>query len=82
MLPRHLIPLAIGLAAFIVAQAASEITQDVSPHAVACVAGRVTIVSAPAGAGSCRYGTFAERGEAELFVRGRFGNLGAPCGCD
>ena len=82
MLPRHLIPLAMGLAAFVVAEAASEITHDALPHAVACVAGRVTIVTAPDGAGSCRYATFADRGEAELFAHDRFGSLGAPCGCD
>jgi hypothetical protein len=83
MLPRHLVPLALGLAAFAVAEAASDITHESSrPHAVACVAARIAVQSGPRHDAACRYDSFETRDSAEQFARERLGGVGAPCGCD
>ena len=83
MLPRHLVPLALGFAAFVMAEAASDIAHDEArPHAVTCTAGRIEIVSEPREDAACRFERFSNRSAAEQFARDRFGGAGAFCGCD
>ena len=83
MLPRHLVPLALGFAAFVMAEAASDIAHDEArPYAVACTAGRISIVLAPGEIAACRFETFTERSAAERFARDHFGGVGGACGCD
>ena len=87
MLPRHFIPLALGLAAFAVAEAASEGPRAVpAEYAVSCAAGRIEIGGtsrAPQhGAASCVLDRFDDRAAAERFARDRVGGPGSACGCD
>ena len=83
MLPRHLVPLALGFAAFVMAEAASDIAHDEArPHAVACMNARITVETGLRVEAACRFESFAERAAALKFAIEQFGGVGAPCGCD
>lgn len=90
LIPRHFIPLVVGLLGFAVAQAATESPPDdglaPSPHDVQCVQGKIGLsepgrTESAAGAGACLLSSFGDRGAAEHYARKKFGGLGASCRC-
>jgi hypothetical protein len=91
LIPRHFIPLLIGLLGFAVAQAATESPRDdglaPSPHDVQCVQGKIGLsepgrAESAAGADACLLSSFGDRAAAERFARKKLGGLGAPCRCN
>jgi len=92
MLPRHLVPLAMGLIAFAVAQAASKSPrEDMASFGVACAGGRIAIAATDEGDGpprsvrgrsACTLERFSDRAAAERYASETFGGRGRPCSCD
>ena len=86
MLPRHLVPLAIGLVAFIVSEAATESPRNGARVQVRCAAGSIAVsardaVDSSSAAAACTLARFDDRAAAEAFIRRNFAEPGARCAC-